>query len=97
LLTLSVEHPHGEGAITFEVFQEGGDTICGVFSLVGKLNLPPKAWLSTVRSTMDEFEQRMKAEGIAEMRVAGRDWSRVLRGYEPLEGKTPNLLRKRLI
>lgn len=45
---------------------------------------------------MAEFERRMKAEGVAEMRVAGRDWSRVLTNYEPLPGGSPNRLRKRL-
>lgn len=71
--------------------------MCGVYDLRGRINLPPRRWLRLVRRTMAEFEKRASAAGVTEMRVAGRDWSRVLTDYEPLEGKTPNLLRKRLI
>lgn len=96
MLTFAVSHPQGEGVITFEVFEEGGETVCGVYHLAGHLDLPPHEWLGVVRQQMAAFEDKAREAGIAEMRLAGRDWSRVFPDYEPLAGVTPNLLRKRL-
>ena len=79
-----------------ELIEENGETVAGVFNLTGRLDLPPKQWLRVMRETMRMFERQMKAAGVKEVRVAGRDWSRVLTDYEPIAGETPNLLRKRL-
>jgi hypothetical protein len=46
-----------------------------------------------VREQMRLIEQMAKESGVTEMRVAGRDWSRVLRDYEPFD-EVPNGLRK---
>lgn len=83
-------------SLVFEIEQEAGETICGVYRLDGWINLPPKAWLRRVRAEIDKLERLAKAAGCAEMRVAGRDWSRVLPQYERLPGGNANLLRKRL-
>lgn len=91
-----VSHPDGECIAVFEVAEESGVKVCGLVQLTGRLHQPPKRWLSTVRATMKEFEDRARDAGCAEMRVAGRDWGRVLTDYEPLPGGRPNRLRKRL-
>lgn len=87
--------------LVFEVYQEGKGkrkrTICGLQQLRGTINLPPKAWLRTVRAEMTKLESIARDVGCAEMRLAGRDWSRVLPDYQPLPGGKPNRLRKRLI
>lgn len=91
-----VEHPHGSGMVIFDVFAEGDDIICGLRLLEGKLTLPSKQWVKAMRDTMREFERRAREAGCTEMRVSGRDWSRILPDYEFIAGDAPNLLRKRL-
>jgi hypothetical protein len=93
---LELSHPHGSGIVIFEVFNEGEATVCGIRHLEGHLNLPPKQWLKVFRSTLAEMEARAKAAGCTEMRMSGRDWSRILPDYEHIDGDAPNLLRKRL-
>lgn len=80
----------------FEVFSEGGETICGLYQLKGKIGLKPKAWLSVVRDHVTQFEALAKNAGCAELRIAGRDWSRVLPDYQRKTGDSPNLIFKRL-
>ncbi len=91
-----IVHEHGHGWITFDEFEEDGQLICGIYMLTGRLDLPPKQWLKVVRETVAELEIRAKAEGFTEMRMSGRDWSRILPDYEPMVGDAPNLIRKRL-
>lgn len=92
-----LQHPKGRGKLHVELIEEHGELIAGVFNLTGKLDLPPKQWLRVMRETMREFERQMKAGGVKEVRVAGRDWSRVLTDYKPIAGgKSPNLIGKRL-
>jgi hypothetical protein len=88
--------PGGTATVVFELYEEGGETVCGLRNLEGRFNLPPKAWLRTVRAEIGTLERIARDAGCAEMRVAGRDWSRVLPDYEPLPGGKPNRLRKRL-
>lgn len=89
-------HPRGEVAITFQIVEADGERVCGVFDLVGHIDLPPKAWLRLVRDTMTDIERKAKDAGCAEMRMAGRNWLRVFPDYEPLPGGDQNLIRKRL-
>lgn len=86
--------PGGGGHITLQAEDEDGRMICGVYHLEGKLNLPPKAWLGRIRAEMRRLENIARAAGCVEMRMGGRDWSRVFPDYEPIQGPTPNLLRK---
>lgn len=88
--------PGGTATVVFEVYEEGGEMICGLQKLHGRVNLPPKAWLRGMRAEMTKLEAIARGAGCAEMRIAGRDWSRVLPDYEPLPGGKPNRLRKRL-
>jgi hypothetical protein len=80
----------------FEVFDEGGKTICGLYQLRGHIDLPPKAWLREVRTHVGKFEEMARGAGCTELRIAGRDWSRVLPDYQSMMGDSPNLIFKRL-
>jgi hypothetical protein len=85
----------GEAMLVLETFEEDGRMICGVFQLEGRLQLPPKAWLRTIRNEMAKIERIAAAAGCAELRLRGRDWIRIFPNYEPWPG-FPNGLRKRL-
>lgn len=85
--------PNGAGLVTLELYREGESLICGIHRIEGRLSLPPKAWLKTMRTELGKIEAVAKQAGCAEMRVVGRDWSRVLTDYEPMPG-IENRLRK---
>lgn len=85
--------PGGAGTITFELFEENGRICCGILTLQGRLDLPPKAWLRTMRDGLTYIEEQARDSGAQELRIAGRDWSRVFPDYEPLDGPR-NGLRK---
>jgi hypothetical protein len=76
-----------------DVYEEDGRMICGVYRLEAKLSR--KDWLKNIRAEMGKLEDIAKAAGCVEMRVSGRDWSRVLPTYEYLIG-VKNGLRKAL-
>lgn len=87
----------GAARLTLEVYEEAGQRIAGVYQLRGKIDAHPKQWLRLVRAELKNLETVAKSVGCAEMRMAGRDWSRVFPDYERLDGgPVPNLLRKRL-
>ena len=69
--------------------------ICGIYQLRGRIALAPKAWLRTVRAEMTRLEQIARAAGCVEMRIAGRNWLRVLPDYTPFAGPR-NGIRKEL-
>lgn len=79
--------------LTIEAFEENGAVVASVFHLEGSISLPPKAWLRAVRHEMQNIERRAREAGCNELRMAGRDWSRVLPDYQPIPG-LPNGLRK---
>lgn len=82
-------------AMILEVYGSGDHMVCGIYQMCGHIHVPPKHWLHVVRNEMRKIEQMAKDSGVAEMRVAGRNWSRVLPDYEPFD-EIPNGLRKRL-
>lgn len=86
----------GCAAMIFEVYGSGDHMVCGLYWLMAKTFVPPKQWLRVVREQMRLIEQMAKESGVTEMRVAGRNWSRVLPDYEPFD-EVPNGLRKRLV
>jgi hypothetical protein len=79
--------------VTLEIYAEGNKQVCGIHQIEGQLRLPPKSWLKAMRDELTKIEDIARDAGCAEMRVAGRDWSRILTDYEPLPG-VPNGLRK---
>jgi hypothetical protein len=83
----------GEGRILLEVYGDGDRMIAGIRKLYGWINVPPKQWLRIVRAEIRTIERICKESGCRELRVAGRDWSRILTDYEPYDGPR-NGLRK---
>lgn len=61
--------------------------------LAGHVKASPKAWLRLVRGVMASFEAKARKAGCKEIRIGGRDWSRVFPGWLPLPSVT-NGLRK---
>ena len=86
--------PGWTATLVFEIYEENGKTICGVLDMKGAFERG--AMMATVRREMKTIEALARDAGCAELRLAGRDWSRVLKDYEPLPGGEPNRLRKRL-
>lgn len=76
-----------------EVYEEPTGLVCGIYKLKGRIDLPRHEWLGAVREEMHRIEGIAKAAGCNEMRLGGRNWSRILPDYEPLSGVT-NGLRK---
>lgn len=90
---------HGDGYDTkaiLETYEEDGVLVCGIYRLDGTIRLEPKAWLRAVRAEVKKLENIARDAGCAEMRIAGRDWSRVLPDYQSMMGDSPNLIFKRL-
>lgn len=78
-----------------ETYGSGDDMVCGIYRMSGRIKAGPKEWLRIVRDELRKLERDAKASGVTEMRVAGRNWGRVLPDYEPFD-EVPNGLRKRL-
>lgn len=87
----------GIGAVwvELEIYEDGNRLVCGITDLRGEINVRPKLWLRIVRDQLRQIEQFAKESGVSEIRLGGRNWSRVLPDYEPFED-IPNGLRKRL-
>lgn len=93
LQPVTVRVPNGMARLALQVFEEDGRVICGIYHLEGHLFLRPKAWLRTMRAEMTRIEGLAKNAGCEELRLCGRDWSRIFPDYEPLGG-LKNGLRK---
>jgi len=93
--TFAIRAAGGQVNLTLEVYEEDGCTICGIFQAEGRLPLPPKQWLKTIRAEIQTLERIVREAGCDELRLGGRDWSRILPDYQPLDG-IPNGLVKRL-
>jgi len=64
-----------------------------IIYLAGRIGLGPKAWLAGVRSHVSLLMGVAKSMNCTEMRLEGRNWSRVLPWWERLNG---NELRQML-
>lgn len=94
--TYQIDRGGSTATLTLEVYEEEGRKICGLFQLSGSIPLPPRQWLALIRTEITTLERIARNAGCTELRLGGRDWSRILPDYEPLDG-IPNGLRKRLI
>lgn len=74
---------------------ETADRCCWLLYAAGSCDGGPKAWLAVMRMLMGQFEGLSLTYGCTEMRVQGRDWSRVLSDYQPT-GNARHQLVKRL-
>lgn len=84
--------------IQLEAYEDEGKVVCLIHTLSGRINLPPREWLRAVRDEIRKLERIARSAGCAEMRIEGRDWSRVLRGlnYQPWPEGEGHGLRKAL-
>lgn len=94
-ITCNIEHQGASGVIVLDVFEEDGALCFGITQLVAKIDFPPRQWLRLVRSAVAELSIWASNAGCKEIRVCGRDWSRILPDFEPLSGLR-NGLRKAL-
>ena len=90
-----IERPYGRAVVQLEVYEEPTGLVCGIHRLRGRIALPRREWIAAVREEMHKIEGLAKAANCTEMRLGGRNWSRVLPDYQPLSGVT-NGLRKAL-
>lgn len=84
----------GEAVLWLEIYDEDGHRVCGIWKMRGQLDLPPKAWVRTVRASLAKLEALIKEAGCDEVRFAGR-WRGVFPDYEPFD-KLENGYRKLL-
>lgn len=94
-LTFPLPLPDGGGLVTLEIYKEDDRLICGIYQIEGRLKQPPKQWLRTMRAILKDIETVVRNAGCSEIRVAGRNWQRILTDYEPMPG-IENRLRKGL-
>jgi len=94
-LTFPVSLPNGGGYVTLEIYAEDNQMVCGIYEIKGRLQERPKQWLRTMRAELTRLEAIARDAGCEEMRIAGRDWSRVFPDYTPFDG-AENGLRKAL-
>lgn len=94
-MTFDIEHQGATGVIVVDVYEEDGRMCFGITQLVAKIETPPKRWLRLVRSAVAELSDWARRADCSEIRIAGRDWSRVLPDFEPFDGPR-NGLRKAL-
>ena len=85
--------------IWLEAYDDNGRIVCLIHTLSGKIKLGPKAWLRAVRDEVRKLERIARNAGCAEMRVEGRNWSRILAplGYVPWPQGEGFGLRKALV
>jgi len=77
---IGIVRPGIQVFIRLEAYEDNGQVVCLIHTLSGKISLGPKAWLRAVREEIRKLERIAKSADCAEMRIEGRDWSRVLSG-----------------
>ena len=84
------------GIVRPGVREEDGKPYCLIHTLSGTITLGPKAWLKAVRDEIWKLERIARQAGCTEMRIEGRDWSRILPGYSHWPAGDGHGLRKAL-
>ena len=92
---LDLHVPDGAVRITLELYEEDNRLICGIRGC-DVVRSPKTRLISAARQGIGLIEDMMRKAGVAEMRLGGRDWSRILTDYEPLI-EVQNGLRKVLM
>lgn len=83
---------HGHALMVIEVTD---GLVCWVKYLAGQIEGGPKARVSIIRGAVEHIEAMARDAGCSEIRLCGRDWSRILKTYRPSDGH-PNELCKEL-
>jgi hypothetical protein len=73
---------------------ETAERCCWLLYIGGRVGGHGRAWLATVRGLMARFEQIAREHGCEEMRVEGRNWSRVLTDYTATGSGRHELLKR---
>lgn len=97
LQPIGIVRPGVRVLIRIEVYEDAGQMVCLIHTLSGTISLGPKAWLNAVRDEIWKLERIARQAGCVEMRIEGRDWSRVLPGYSHWPAGEGHGLRKVLI
>jgi hypothetical protein len=84
------------GVIVTEICQLDGHKVCWISYVAGQVDASPRVWLKIMRDGIRQLEDLARGAGCAETRIGGRDWSRILPGYERFDDE-PNRLRKVLL
>ena len=90
-----VEADKARGVVVSELCTLDGVDVCWLPFIAGKTGMGPKAFVAFMRAMMGQFEDMARAAGAEEIRIGGRDWSRVFPDFERFDD-VPNRLRKRL-
>lgn len=95
LASLHVEG--GAALVVIEPTIENDVPVLWLNYFAGAVRGGPQRWLSVIRQGVRYFEEKARETGQREIRVGGRDWSRVLPDYHHYDPAKPNSLRKVLI
>ena len=80
--------------LRIEVHEDERGVYCLIHTLTGEIHLPPKAFVKAVREEIRKLERIASNSGCKEMRIEGRDWSRLVSGYTPWPEGEGHALRK---
>lgn len=72
-----------QGYIALEL---SDDLCCWIKCAAGSVAGGPKARVRTILEIMAFVEKVAREAGCSEVKVSGRDWSRILKDYEPFDG-----------
>lgn len=82
-----------QGVIVTEICQLDGVKVCWLSYVAGSVGLTPRRWLAVMREGIGHVEALARSIGCHEVRIGGRDWSRILTDYQPFDD-VPNRMRK---
>ena len=78
-------HVSGE-ASGFIAITLSDDLCCWIKCAAGSVEGGPKARVKTILAIMAHFEAVARDAGCSEIKICGRDWSKILKDYEPFDG-----------
>lgn len=88
-----IDAPEGRVTILLEIYEEDGRLIAALRGCDGRLNTKQPGWFKAIRRELHTIETIVRSANCSELRIGGRDWSRILIDYDRLDG-VPNGLRK---
>jgi hypothetical protein len=90
-----IVRPEGTVTMVLQVFEEAdGTKVCGIRKMFGTIHSGPKAWVNAVREEVANIAMIAKDAGCQELRIAGRDWSRLLPDFEECDGLTNGIVKR---
>ena len=94
-IALDVLLPNAAALIVIETIEDDG-MVCWFHCLAGAIAGGPRQRLETIRATMATFANVAKNSGYRELRLCGRNWSRVFPDFTPHPAGERFELRKAL-